>query len=542
MLDLAFISSSRIKRAHANHLCRNYDLTITRQKNYGVGYHEPRIRQREFLLEQSIQDALKRWKKHVSNPDKFFFIEDTSVIIHALSNEGEEVPGVDIKYWMRDHDFESVDALLKANGNNRAVTVRSDILLTLPPHLEETLQKKYERFTSESHGIICEQQFNFDTNSVYPWLDNKTFNKWFVPDGYDKPISMLEIEQADTCDFRAGAFEKMLTFLVKYENLKEKNLELDSGKQLGLKIDATLFLVSGPTCAGKTTLAEYLTSSYDYYHIEASDFMYLSYYQMHGIGSAVKIRDFAHDILLEDPSIVVRQILKHLEYIGNAPVIITGFRSPKEVEIFEELYPRSNNIEVIYVDASFQLRFDRYVKRARHGQRISKPEFMLENERQNEMGLNTIGERYCEDHLNNDLSFSDFHELFNSMYGQDIESLKANSKCDNLSAPSQLEDAILIAMMSSELRKYRSTTEISKLIEEVFKEFKIVKNKNNVSRYFNHSLKPYFEITIEDKTKKYRLSQTGIMHARWLMQHKKTHTKPQQKKQELGNTQQSLFY
>ena len=27
------------------------------------------------------------------------------------------------------------------------------------------------------------------TNLVYPWLDNKTFNKWFIPDGVSVPLS-----------------------------------------------------------------------------------------------------------------------------------------------------------------------------------------------------------------------------------------------------------------------------------------------------------------------------------------------------------------
>lgn len=542
MLDLAFITSSRIKRAHAIHLCRNYDLTISGQRNYGVGYNEPRIRQRESLLEQSIQDALKRWKKNVQSPDKFFFIGDTSVIIHALSKPENEVPGVDIKYWMHDHNFSDIDKLLKEHGNDRSVTVRSDILLTLPQDLQTKLNEKYVRFTSFSEGRICSHEFNFPTNTVYPWLDNKTFNKWFVPNSFSKPISMLDIDEADLCDFRAGAFNEMLNFLVANGKLKQLNKDENPPKQLGLKTDKTLFLVSGPTCAGKTTLAEYLIQAYGYYHVEASDFMYLSYYQMHGVSSSVKIRDFAHDILKTDPAIVVRQIIKHLEKIGAIPVVITGFRSPNEVEQFKEMYSGSDNIEIVYVEAPSSGRFDRYVKRDRGGQ-TSKLEFEKENNRQNEMGLKDIGKKYCDDHLYNDSTFDDFYSLFKSTYSQDTGFITSEINSNEFSAPTQLEDAILISMhIDSEPNKYRSTTDISKLISEVFKAFSIVKNKNNISRYFNQSFKPYYEIEVHGNSRKYKLSQTGHMHAKWLMRVKKERKETTfQHHKELGGIQPTLF-
>lgn len=543
MLDLAFISSSRIKRAHAEHLCRDYDLIISGQKNYGVGYDEPRISQRDNLLEQSITDALKRWRKNASSPDaKFFFIEDTSVIIHALSNENNEVPGVDIKYWMQEHDFNSVDALLKEHGNDRHVTVRSDVLLCLPSTLEENLGEQYIHFSSSSHGTISEKEYYFDTNPVYPWLDNKTFNKWFIPDGCELPISMLDIKEADKHDFRAAAFNQMLEFLVRHGKLREKISDQPKKKQLGLATRPTLYLVSGPTCAGKTTLAEYLVHQYGFYHIEASDFMYLSYYQKHGVGSSVKIRDFAHSVLQEDPGIVVRQIMSHLQGIGNASIVVTGFRSPEEVDEFKELYTGSDNVEVIYMDAAFDIRFGRYVARARKGV-TSEEEFLQENRRQNEMGLEEIGSKFCEDHLFNESTFDDLYILFDEVYGREISSLKAEVSEEKLVAPSGLEDAILISMyLVADAETFYTTTEISKLIGEAFKEFNLVKNKNNVSRYFNQYFSPYFEITVDRNTRKYRLSQTGDMHAQWVMKNlnERKHVAIKQKP-DLPDNQPSLF-
>ena len=545
MLNLAFITSSRIKRAHAEYLCRNYDLVISGQKNYGVGYNEPRITQKEQLLEQSITDALKRWRKNASSPDaKFFFIEDTSVVIHALSSDDEEVPGVDIKYWMREHDFESVDALLKQHGNNRQVTVFSTVLLCVPKELEG-VGGRHLYFVSSSSGKIVDREHSFVTNPVYPWLDNKTFNKWFVPDGCEVPISMLEIREADKHDFRVGAFNGMLEFLVKHGVLKKKDFIQHQAKQIALanlpiKLPM-LYLISGPTCAGKTTLAQYLVKRYGYYHIEASDFMYLSYYQKHGVGSSVKIRDFAHAVLKEDPAIVVRQIIRFLPQIGKASIVLTGFRDPREVDVFFELYKGTDNIEVIYIDADAAIRYKRYADRARHGL-TSIEEFERENIRQVEMGIKEIGAKYCDDHLYNEASFDALYSLFDKMYGCDIAVEVEDEKID-LVPPSALEDAILIAMLVAvESGRYYTTTEISKLIGDAFREFDIKKDKNNVSRYFNQYFRPYFEIAVENDTRKYRLSETGKMHAKWLMEKLKGR-KPslEKKKPHLPSSQQSLF-
>ena len=69
MTDITFITSNQTKIAHARYLCRNYDVNILQYKKlfYGVGYHEPRIYDRSELLKESFEDAVKRWKKNVSN-------------------------------------------------------------------------------------------------------------------------------------------------------------------------------------------------------------------------------------------------------------------------------------------------------------------------------------------------------------------------------------------------------------------------------------------------------------------------------------------
>ena len=77
-----------------------------------------------------------------------------------------------------------------------------------------------------------------------------------------------------------------------------------------------------------------------------------------------------------------------------------------------------------------------------------------------------------------------------------------------------LERAILITL-AAEFEKnessYFTTTEISHLINKTFNELK--KNKNNVSRYFNQSYYPYYEISKDGNKNKYKLSPTGYSEA-----------------------------
>ena len=140
MTDIVFITSNQTKLAHARHLCKGYDVNILHYKKlfYGVGYTEPRLFDRDKLLEESFNDAIERWRKNVSNyREKLFFIEDTSVRIDALSDENNEVPGVDVKYWMQSHNFSQLDAELMKRGNNRNVSVSSHIILFLTNELKK---------------------------------------------------------------------------------------------------------------------------------------------------------------------------------------------------------------------------------------------------------------------------------------------------------------------------------------------------------------------------------------------------------------------
>lgn len=506
MIEIIFLSSSRTKFAHIEYLLKKSNYFISQQRNYGIGYVEPRIYDREQLLKESYVDARKRFEKNVSKAqNKFFIIEDTSVVIDALSDKDREVPGLDIKYWMKEHSFEDVDSLLKSYGNNRKCTVRSDILLHLPRQLQKKYNKEYMVFTGKSEGFICKEEKHFEINSLYPWLDNKTFNKWFVPAEYereDMPISQLVIKEAVRFDFRQKAISKMISFLEQQELEESEKQHMQNGVQSPSLFDSPAFLLLGSTCAGKTTLAEYLAKEYDYYHIEASDFMHQEFYRIHGTGSSVKIGDFAEKALEEDPIIVAKQVLEFCKNIKSKPIVVSGFRTLEEVEYFQKNY--HGLLQPIYISTQQSIRYERCKRRGRKDVAMSFEEFQIKDIQQYDMGIKTL-EQNIKDVITNNKSFEEYYGLFERGYNHFINHYEwgRNKEIEDL----RLEELILLAL-SLYPEKYFTTTEIAEIINTKLLTID-TKSKNNVSRYFNQHFHPYYDIKTENSTNKYAINSTG---------------------------------
>jgi len=508
MVELIFISSSRMKFAHIEYLLKETDYYITAQRNYGIGYVEPRIYDRKKLLEESYRDARERFEKNVSNfDDKFFILEDTSVIIDALSKQGEEVPGLDIKYWMQENDFESVDTMLKAKGNNRKCTVRSDILLHLPKSLRDDLERDYVVFTGFSHGYISQKDYQFKTSPLYPWLDNKTFNKWFVPEAFydmDTPISMLPIDLALEYDFRKEAIDQMKVFL----DALDLQMYHDKRKQhfQPTLFDSPAFLLLGSTCAGKSTLAQYLADKYNYFHVEASDFMYLEYHRRHGVGSSVAIGDFAELALRENPEIVAEKVVRFCRDIA-APIVVSGFRTPIEVEYFIKNFKRKT--EVLFIDTEQTKRFERCKLRKRADAAYTLENFIVKDAQQYAMGIEEL-ERSVKNKLSNNGTKENYYDRFEEKYGYSLHFFANRGKF-------KLEELILWVLLINE-GEYFTTTQIAQLINNEFS-LTAPKNKNNVSRYFNQQFHAYYDIrqTPENSINTYAINDTGKSYIQYIM-------------------------
>lgn len=509
MFDLTFLTSNKVKVAHARHICRNFDVDIHQKKYYGVEYVEPRIfHDRDKLLQQSFNDAVKRWKKN-GKSRKYFFFEDTSVRIDALSDINDE-PGIDIKYWMQGHTFEDVDKLLKKKGNNRKATVYSHIVLYIPN--DDDTHEGYEQkiFVSCVEGKITDHEWKIDTQIIYPWLDNKTFNKWFVPNGFSVPVSLLNIDEADSVDFRRCAFEEMMHFL----GIGDKKNEItNKTRQLSIPF-YTNFLICGPTCSGKTTFGRYLADNYGYYHVEASQFMTMRYWETHGMKSNVDKHEFASKVLNATPYYVADTTIDFIEKKGYVRgFVITGFRSSDEVKRFCN-FSSLTDIHVIYIDSQFDIRFKRWKARNRDDETYTQERFSKINSVQDSMGVCDIKNLDDIEVLVNDSeSLGIFYQdIKKELLNDEPEDTKIIDESITFQNDVTLEECILYTLGVEYLKdanKYSTTTEITHLINKTFKCLSSPKNKNNVSRYFHQTYYPYYEIRSENGTDKYRLSPIG---------------------------------
>ncbi|WP_159880396.1 non-canonical purine NTP pyrophosphatase [Aquitalea denitrificans] len=516
MRELIFFTSNITKLAHFRHLAKKYGIVVNgfKEKTYRASYDEPIIDDRSELLRLSYLSALKKWNlsKH-GNSNKLFFFEDTSVRIDALSSKSEE-PGVNVKYWMKGMTFELLDQILKSHGNNRKVSVRSDIVLHIPEHWKEALKldAEYIWVYGTVEGTITENEFNINTNMVYPWLDSKTFNRWFIPLGADAPLSMLPIAEADQYDFRAIAFNKIAMELEKMgvltqgseENQYRHQMELDNIFEI-----PCVFVICGPSCAGKTTLAQWLTDENHIPHIEASDFMYKAFWERHGLRSSVKIGDFAESALKTEKDIVSGQIAKHILEKEYPISIITGFRSPDEIKILESSLGSSYHIKTIYLEAEYTIRLERALLRSRDN--VDELKFQYRDSQEERMGIKGI----CTE--NNTIIFKNeasFNELIDEIKKEASFEIIVTPPKLRLNITTTLEQYILLTLLScNESDLWSTTTEIAALINN---KFQIAKSKNNVSRYFNQGYHPYYEVRIRDgkKSLEYRLSATGKSEAK----------------------------
>ena len=521
-LEIIFFTSNDIKLAHLRYLAENYPVKIHgfKQKTYHASYKEPRINSREDLLKQSYRNALEQAKKAgIDVENRFFILEDTSVKIDVLSSEKMEIPGLDVKYWMENRTFASIDSDLKEKGNNRDATVRSDILLHIPDSYRRkwSTEDPYLVFSGVQQGSVCERERDITTNLVFPWLDNRTFNKWFVPKGERIPISLLPIAIADKYDFRRFSFKKMVNFLM------EKGLvyNIPAQAQLNLNIPPNtnrnpMLVICGYTCAGKTTLSQHLVEKYNYIHIEASDFMYLNYLRRHGAVNAISINDFAEEALNTQPQIAARDIVEYIEDFRSLPVVISGFRNIKELELVKSTFEYREELKFIFVEVSQQIRFARFNKRKRGNRTVNIGEFAGLDEQQAAMGLRDISKEKGLLHIVNEETISDFFSMFASRacLEEVQETILKSIDPQHLAHCKEIKlgDAILIALLhkwnSTEDSKYLTTAEIAKEINLIFPKPPKKKHKDNVSRYFNQDYYPYFEIQGGDKNK-YRLSNTG---------------------------------
>jgi len=517
MRELTFFTTNQTKLAHARYVAEGRQIQIKgfRQRTYHADYVEPRLATRDAILQASYESAKEQLAKAgYSENSHPFILEDTSVRIEALSSPDTEIPGVDVKYWMEDQTFASLDEKLRRAGNDRRALVRSDILLHVPHSLQTSwgIESDFVLFTGEQNGSIVEAEHDFAANLVYPWLDNRSFNKWFVPDGAALPLGALPIALADQLDFRRKSLERLFDFLEArfYFSAPRTQFELALDRR-------TNIILCGYTCSGKTTASQHLARRFGYLHIEASDFMHLAYYYRHGYRGPTAIGDFAELALAEKPTIAAEKIVEYMRGHPGTPVVVSGFRSPEEVAYLEgAMKSMGKAFSRCFVRASEGVRFQRLQRRGRPGDDVSLEDFRHRDLQQQRMGLDAI-ERSAdtlpiENECSLEVYLSEIDVLATNSQGIDLDVVAGLARLDQVTEVG-LQEAILIALLSvwenDEARRFYTTTEIAGLIARALPSIR-PKHKDNVSRYFNQDFYAFFEIaSSKNGIRTYRLSNTG---------------------------------
>jgi dephospho-CoA kinase/inosine/xanthosine triphosphate pyrophosphatase family protein len=505
MKKIYFLTSSSIKRAHAKHLAKDLEVEIARFFDYGKSYSEPRSHDRKTILNASFNDAIERIKrKRGKLIDLVFFIEDTSVVIRSLSAE-HEVPGVDVKYWMRDMTFELLDDAIKRAGGDRSVFIRSDVLL-----FDGTLEQGSpvpKHFWGVTHGSITSKPLPIVTQSLYPWLDSRTFNKWFVPDGANLPLSALPIEQADLYDFRKNSIGAALEHLRKSGLIQARSHHPRETQKLLNFSAPKLYIICGHPCSGKTTMGELLSEECGFYYIEASDFMHYEHQKLHGLDASISLQDFAAEALREQPDIVAASVLDEIK-ASHAPLIaITGFRSEKEILYLKEKLA-DHDVQVVWIDALAKDRYRRSRARSRADALDDYQSFRARDLVQSSMGLDIIKKHHVDIKIENKSSLESYRTRVPAFLGARNNPREISQTTQR---PKSLLKAIAHAIVLNNKREvWLTTTQIAHLINETYPLSDIAAHKDNVSRFFNAKPSPYFRIKREHGTNKFMLSSTGL--------------------------------
>lgn len=408
--EVFFHTSNTAKYLHARVVFEHQHMPLQHFKGHTEPYHEEYAFGKKELLSQAIRQILEE----IGGRSSIFFVEDTSLRIEALSEEEKDYPGLSVKEWFNETDFESLDFELRKRGGTREATVKSDVALHLPG-LEVPVF-----FYGETRGTIALSPPDFAESIQYPWLTPNSFNGWFIPDGADKRLGEMTLEESWKYDFRTKALLALLGRLEEYAivlNLppraytRPKSFINVAGQLSLFEAEGEKLIVIGRTCCGKTTFGEYAQRQYTLPFIEASSIM-------KGLASEYAIqepRPFERSKKVLETrgyDVVARIILqKHKNQLNNG-FVISGFRTIEELEVMKTQVP---GVKVILIDSDERMRYERYIRRRRDTYATSFSEFIALDEQQGMLGLLLRAGDFADIRIRNEASLEDYSKQIDAI-------------------------------------------------------------------------------------------------------------------------------
>jgi inosine/xanthosine triphosphate pyrophosphatase family protein/dephospho-CoA kinase len=500
---VVFFTSSLAKYLQAKLVFEGTGLLLTHRRNSDEPYRENYDGTKEELIETAIHEILKRG----GAGGALFFIEDTSIRIEALSME-EDNPGLAAKEWFQRTSFEELDAVLSQLGDRRA-SVHSCIGLSMPGLPRPVY------FYGTTHGTVAEKPAQFIPDASYPWLAPDNFSAWFIPDGAKSTLSEMSFEASLDYDFRVRSLLGLLDRLEEYtlamnaaspvysarsSNQNKRTPTVGQGELFQVVApSSTIWLIIGPTCAGKTTLGNYSQQHIDCHVVDASAIVRSIRRELGRDESAIS--DFAAALLDErGPDVVARRIAQ--SYGGflarGESLIITGFRAIEEVEYFREEYP---NVRVISVEAAPRIRYGRYLRRGTRTVLDSYDAFRKHDAQQYAFGLLPVAGELADLRVVNESSLDSYYDQITKVLGIAARDAKGIVRVTSHMKPRTSQLYRCLAVLRSAGRPL-TTQEIQRHLPDV--------RYNNA----NKMLKRYPELAARQEIKgenvRYHITRSGL--------------------------------
>ncbi len=346
-LNLYFVSSNKTKSTHICHLCDLFGIPVRFYKDLFKTYEEDYSLDPNELLRRSVRYVTKKLQ-HLG----LFFIEDTTMKIEALSSNNKEYPGLATKEFFKQNSFNDIDTLIKSKGNDRRASIISRLSLHIPG-LDEP-----EVFTGCINGEIVEKLPVISKEKQPVWLSERSPINYFIPNGESRVLSNLAVEDSYQYDVRLQALRKLLHRLSQFISIIENSSFIYKRKSKSIYGQLSLFtppliVITGYTCAGKTTSSLYLSKKYDFNYIEASSLIEKIADRM--VKNSIDLVPFINKMLKENgPYFFINNLTKMHHNALENQLIISGVRGIKEIKFLKEKYSYAF---VIFIDSSFQLRY-----------------------------------------------------------------------------------------------------------------------------------------------------------------------------------------
>ncbi|WP_193315196.1 non-canonical purine NTP pyrophosphatase [Nostocoides sp. F2B08] len=421
---LYFHTSNTEKFLQARILAQDANVRLTQFLAGSEPYDEDYELKPREMLAKALGHAVR-----AAGRSALVFVEDTTVRIDALSSPEGDYPGLSTKEWFSSTTFAKLASELEAAGSSRAVTVRSDIALSIPGHREPVF------FHGETRGSVVMREPPPRSHPLYTWLTTSTFNGWFAPDGVDIALGQMDYEESLLYDFRAKSLNSLFARVREYAavlNLPSQAYRRASPRVAALKDAVQLpllppvgelprapLIVIGESCAGKTTFARIATVHGDAQHVEASSLLAPLAEQSSSIFPDRATDPAAHALsVLEELGMdaIAQYIVEHRkDEMERDPHIITGLRTLEELRTMLRSFPES---KVIYISSPFNMRYERYLVRKRGEEVRSKHDFAQRDRSQHNFGLLPVARDICDLTIENNGSLEEYMAMVSDIWNE----------------------------------------------------------------------------------------------------------------------------